>query len=653
MTPPVTVVPGAAPPVADLAAPVPLAAPISHADLSFQETDSTPSALSRYRRRLRYSGWTSLLVCLCIVTITGAIVYLNWDQIAARTGLPTFAREDPASTNTTTTSTQATSTPQTTNKLTEPISAGIFPRRLLAVRIHNYLYSNSISDGTPDDDEQMSPEQKQAKSDRVVHKVVNRLAEFLHVAPEQVVELSDAAPREIARPPLKPVIESTIAAFLDGCRSQDRIVLLFIGHAVEIGEDCFLVPIEGELADKETLIPLKWLYERLEKCKAQQKVLIMDVCRFNPSRGLERPAGGPMGAKLDAALQNPPAGVQVWSACVAGQYSYEGPNLQAGNTVYTNGYFVNALAEAVTVKKVNPGIQEPNSPLPLEALINGTDTARGVHEGTTFEAGSWYQVKQTPRLNGQLPTETVPYNPAEPLPEKVVIKLPALPDGDPAPRQVVQRILEETEARMTPEGAPLPIRVDTLPLFSAKRLAEYADDGAMTPFRQEILKAAEAVKKYATTFKEDFRGPGGNTEIKRIIMERQKEPARAHLKLMEVRDALLEVKDQRKEEKSKRWQANYDYVLAKLEARIAYGYEYNYMLGQIRKENLPPRDPKFSGYRLASATKIQSGSETRKMVESLRKSLEKLAKAHQGTPWEVLAKRQALNALGLEWKPTP
>src|SRR5262249_3072493 len=148
--------------------------------------------------------------------------------------------------------------------------------------------------------------------------------EALHVPESQVTLLSDAAPRQLARPPLKPVIENTITQFLDACRAQDRILVLFVGHAAEIGNESYLVPIEGELSVKETLIPLSWLYDRLAQCKAQQKVLVMDVCRFNPARGLERPSAGPMGAKLDATLSNPPLGVQVWSACVAGQYSYEG-----------------------------------------------------------------------------------------------------------------------------------------------------------------------------------------------------------------------------------------------------------------------------------------------------------------------------------------
>jgi hypothetical protein len=65
-------------------------------------------------------------------------------------------------------------------------------------------------------------------------------------------------------------------------------------------------------------------------------------------------------------------------------------------------------------------------------------------------------------------------------------------------------------------------------------------------------------------------------------------------------------------------------------------------------------DPaKHSGLRLASQDKIQSGSEARKLAADAKSLLTKLAKQHQGTPWEIIAKRQALTALGLTWQPAP
>src|SRR5205823_13530849 len=83
--------------------------------------------------------------------------------------------------------------------------------------------------------------------------------------------------------------------------------------------------------------------------------------------GLERSNGGKMTAKTEEALKNPPAGVQVWSACSADQYSYEfddyselqGHDIKGGAFLST---FFNTLRDGVG------GIPRPDDPLPIEPL---------------------------------------------------------------------------------------------------------------------------------------------------------------------------------------------------------------------------------------------------------------------------------------------
>jgi hypothetical protein len=48
---------------------------------------------------------------------------------------------------------------------------------------------------------------------------------------------------------------------------------------------------------------------------------------------------------------------------------------------------------------------------------------------------------------------------------------------------------------------------------------------------------------------------------------------------------------------------------------------------------------------------LQGDTTGKKLAKSSRKTLDQLAKDHAGTPWEVLAKREKLTALGLEWQP--
>ena len=42
----------------------------------------------------------------------------------------------------------------------------------------------------------------------------------------------------------------------------------------------------------------------------------------------------------------------------------------------------------------------------------------------------------------------------------------------------------------------------------------------------------------------------------------------------------------------------------------------------------------------------------KKFAQTSLKTLDKIIKEHTGTPWEVLAKREKLTNLGLEWQPT-
>jgi hypothetical protein len=76
------------------------------------------------------------------------------------------------------------------------------------------------------------------------------------------------------------------------------------------------------------------------------------------------------------------------------------------------------------------------------------------------------------------------------------------------------------------------------------------------------------------------------------------------------------------------------------------------MLGKIRKDDMPELDPKIhSGWRLASQEKLHL-KEAKEAAAKSREALDKLVKEHPHTPWEVLAKRERLTALGLEWQPT-
>jgi hypothetical protein len=165
-------------------------------------------------------------------------------------------------------------------------------------------------------------------------------------------------------------------------------------------------------------------------------------------------------------------------------------------------------------------------------------------------------------------------------------------------------------------------------------------------------RTAIMVKSLPSLIKNGYPRPANDKQFKDQIFNDEREVARILGPLIDVEADLMEAKEERDKE-SKRWQANYDFVLARVEAEIAYLYEYQSMLGQMRKDQAPPLDPKVHrGWKLAAVTTLSGDSNGKRAAKSALKLYEALIKDNAGTPWEVLAKREKLTALGLEWKPS-
>ena len=204
--------------------------------------------------------------------------------------------------------------------------------------------------------------------------------------------------------------------------------------------------------------------------------------------------------------------------------------------------------------------------------------------------------------------------------------------------------------------------------FSAKKLEAYRADYTSVkeidsnadrfPLRVAVRKALKLIRDRfdpqngGVALRENFSG-NTNDRVKAEILKEQARPAELLLELQLAKRALEKAGEKREEELSPRWQAHYDYVLAQLGARIAFLEEYSLMLGKIRKDELPElRYDVHTGWRLASCEKMQSGKEIKEMAAQAKRLFAKLIQEHPGTPWEILAKRERLTTLGLEWQPS-
>jgi hypothetical protein len=305
------------------------------------------------------------------------------------------------------------------------------------------------------------------------------------------------------------------------------------------------------------------------------------------------------------------------------------------------------------------GATGPGDALPLDDLVPRVNRYMG-------KLLQMHKLAQTSRLAGTEPSGGAPYDPSLSLAPVVRIKPAPTPMGDMASPETVQSIV--TELRLVPPAHATgdtanDLSVDGLPRFPAKALEPYQTDYASLaeieknpteyPLRVAVLKAAQVLRNNVdkVRMKEVFNGRT-TAQVKQQVAREQIDPAKSILALKEALDDLKQAGEERKAEKSKRWQANYDYVLARLESRLVYVYEYSYVLAQIRSDSLPPLENGASGYRLGASKKVSPDPEVKAWVKEIDRIWKRLAKENANTPWAVVANRERMTVLGLEWRPT-
>jgi hypothetical protein len=519
-----------------------------------------------------------------------------------------------------------------------PPTTSNFPRRMLAVIPANYAFATPIGYG--------------GNGPRSLTTVVQQLGDLLRISQDQITLLSDRAP--VPMPPIKDIIQTNVANYLSSCRPQDRIVFLFVGHGVEVADKPYLVPLEGEVDNAENLIPLDWVFDQLKKCPARQKIFIVDVCRFDPLRGEERGAVAKMGANFDALLKNPPAGIQVLTACSANEYSYEVPANSGGGSEFEGGVMLSQIPALKLSGGLKGVIQQPEDPIPIQALATTLGARTGAFARTLLKS------QQTVRLTGTEAESAVVYDPKAPAAPKFNLKLTGIFEkGGVANRADIEAMFKLV-AGIPPvkrTDTPNTLTFDSMPPYPADKVAPYKDDGGNSPLREKVREAVDLLKQNNQQFQELFLrnfNPDNqqqSTNFKNQISQIQMNAGLIQFKLDTVLEELDAMQPDRAKE-PKLWQANYDYVRARLAAKIAYVYEYNAKLGEMRKE-YPAMDPMIhKGWQLVAKGKI-SDRDADKYAKRARQYLEQLAKDTAGSPWELFAKREKITALGLDWQPSP
>ncbi len=537
-----------------------------------------------------------------------------------------------------------------------------FPRRALLVSVNHYLFYNTVHYGS---------EVKALRADYpgsstgVLRDRFSRAP--MNFPATQIVELSDGIPQGLgkAHPTQKSVIEGAIKDFVEASRAQDRVVLLFAGHAASIDDKAYLVPSEGNVKEVDSLIPLQWVYDQLSACKAQQKILVLDVFRYSPSRGSDigntgEGEEGQMPEGFDKAVLNPPAGVQVWSACQKEQTAIE---LEGGSA------FMQALCSALTTGAEMKGISNPTQPIPIDALVKDVnDRLSGLVAPT--------KKTQISRLTGKAADKMVEYNKDEALPLALKLRPPMAGGAMAASKDDVNSILEFfkqlREVRETRAGDRSFLNDGGLPAFAAKKLESYKPDGKKDleelrkryntdkteyakefPLRAAVFDVMDALEESAKVrVREVLTKADTDPKRKAAILLEQEPIGQSIFNLDKVQKRFTKAGEMREMETSRRWLANYDYAQARLQSRMVFLIEYNYVLAAVRRDELPELAPGQNGWRIGSGKKISvSERKAKDLAKDTKKVWDRILKDYPDTPWALLATREKDIALGLEWRP--
>jgi len=131
-------------------------------------------------------------------------------------------------------------------------------------------------------------------------------------------------------------IHSWLESWLTRPTEDDTVLTFFAGHGRTMDGKCYLVPCDATLQTIHvTGIPVSYVQELLSRCKARQKLLIMDACHSGAGRDV---------AVMTSAMLDQLAGgkaIYTISSCDAEEVSHEWEDKQQGVFSY---YLAEALS---------------------------------------------------------------------------------------------------------------------------------------------------------------------------------------------------------------------------------------------------------------------------------------------------------------------
>ena len=242
--------------------------------------------------------------------------------------------------------------------------------------------------------------------------------------------------------------------------------------------------------------------------------------------------------------------------------------------------------------------------------------------------------------------------------------------GDDIDKKLLDGILRELDlmpslyaASDEPIGAPK---------FSTAKLAAYAVGPKQTielernrwktnkvafdknlPLRSAIFEAMEEAEGFRPRkFPMTLAASKMPLKQKADVHRDQESLATTLFKLETVLAQMEKAVQKRNQEKVKRWVADFDFAMARVQTNVVFLWEYNYMLAQVRTDRLPQLAAGQDGWKIKSRAKVSiPESKVKDLVKARAKLLQSIQDEHADTPWAHFAKIEGKREMGMEWTP--
>lgn len=249
----------------------------------------------------------------------------------------------------------------------------------------------------------------------------SRLSETLRQQGFVVVEMTHEAASKPGKAVLAPnadYIRDQIETIVDtpNLGAGDTVLICLHGHGAQFDSDetvvengkeqtrsvprFFFCPadsgLEGvakanDLTERNHLIALDELYQKLQHCTAATKILIVDACRNDPSRVRTRTLSSVTRPKLPP----PPGGIAAFFSCKANEEAIEDPDLKQG--VFTH----------FLIKGLQGKADQPLDGKPADGVITLAEITTYVSNNTfSYVAEKYAGRKQSPDIKGEFDTTT-------------------------------------------------------------------------------------------------------------------------------------------------------------------------------------------------------------------------------------------------------